>query len=584
MYHTNLSAIQTEFDKIIQIADSLQRLCLHIEEEYNLHDEKDQQESNSTIFRRECGSSYDQIRITIENMQEFHTEWFFSHNDARPKRAPLNIVGSVLRSLFGTLSQEDAERYMSQFTKMEQENNDRKVEIDQQTTLLRSTVQVISNMHNQNTEWQQETTAQIDKVYKLLGNLTNSFDDVWHNLQLQFLLENLFITLSMAITAFSNNQRRILDAMSIGAHNSETSPILLPPAILYNELNSIQNQLAGQELELPLEIKRDNMLNFYRMAYTRSRILNNQLIVDMSIPLLKPIKLELIKATSFPNLLGNGMYNFILPSHEFVAIDTFREEYITLTSEELAKCHDLRDISDDGELICSQSSPLFKVSTQRDDCTIAVLSNLIEAHSCDRRIANISSSIWLTLRQQNAWLVVFPSQQILYVRCSNAPTTEILVNGTGIVLLKQDCQIKTDELVLQAHTTYRSEIYNQIIPIVSEAWNANLTLKLLDHFDHKTIRKVSSPDVISHGDRDKLKQISSSISELLEIPTKVPTIYAHHLQTQSKGVSIYTIIAITLTIICLNATLLFLYDKFRTFTIKLPQQRVTVNSANETLV
>lgn len=119
----------------------------------------------------------------------------------------------MLRSLFGTLSQEDAANYMSQFERMEQANDDRKVEIDQQVTLLRPTVRVISDMHNQNTEWQQETTVQIDKVYKLLNNLTNSFDDVWHNLQSQFLLENLFIILSMAITAFCNNQRKVLDTV-----------------------------------------------------------------------------------------------------------------------------------------------------------------------------------------------------------------------------------------------------------------------------------------------------------------------------------------------------------------------------------
>lgn len=51
--------------------------------------------------------------------------------------------------------------------------------------------------------------------------------------------------------------------------------MLLPPAILYNKLSSIQNQLIGQDLELPLEIKRDNLLNFYHMAYTRSRIIDN---------------------------------------------------------------------------------------------------------------------------------------------------------------------------------------------------------------------------------------------------------------------------------------------------------------------
>ncbi len=74
------------------------------------------------------------------------------------KKSLLNIVGPTLRSLFGTHSQEDSAIYLQKFQSMEEAGYERQVQIDEQTTLVKSIMQIITHMNcttkrNNNSKW-----------------------------------------------------------------------------------------------------------------------------------------------------------------------------------------------------------------------------------------------------------------------------------------------------------------------------------------------------------------------------------------------------------------------------------------------
>lgn len=212
--------------------------------------------------------------------------------------------------------------------------------------------------------------------------------------------------------------------------------------MLMRELNNIKHHIAIKELLLPLPVNKDTVQIYYQMATTRSRILNDQLLISMSIPLVGLTEYELIKITSFPHKIPNGLYSFILPEHEYIAIDSYRENFISLSNQELENCIDLRYHSSHPELICMQSSPVVKISPDRDDCSITLLTQNQQTPNCDIRVSNISSEIWLKLRQKNSYIYVFPRQEVIYIRCDKLPTMEQTLEGTGIIKIRQDCHIK----------------------------------------------------------------------------------------------------------------------------------------------
>ncbi len=563
VYHMNLSSIHNEFIHLVEAIDELERLCVRLKNDFN-YDGNGYEDMMSLKFTRECGVAFEQIQLMMRNIEEFNAEWFYDRENVRDRRAPLSIVGSVMKAVFGTLSQEDAEDYLQRFQHMELLNAQRQVETETQTTMLRSTAQILSEMHDQNMEWRNDTIHQFTMMNKTLEMLQKHFDDIWINMELQFQLDNLLLTISLAITTFFHNQRRLLEAMSVGNKQSTTTPIILPPATLMDELEYIKTHLSGQGLELPLPIDKPSMVNFYNIATTRSRIIKDQLVVAMSIPLVGPESFDLIKLTSLPSRLTNGLFSFIVPAHEYVALNSYRDAYISLSETELEKCHDLRDVVTNDELICMQSSPLFSISTIRDDCGMTLLTNQEQGDICDIRISNITSEIFLRLRQPNTWLAVFPHKQIVYIRCNNAPTTEVTIEGTGIVYLKQECQLKIDGLIIQAHSVYESHVFTQIIPSTTMSWDVNKTLNLINYVKNTFVKEINSPQVISYGEIDKLKSISTNIKEIerqAEIFTRIKPERIHYTPQDNNYM---TIILISLLILLLNIIILICYDYVRT--------------------
>lgn len=510
IFHMNLTTIQEEFTSIqvsVQKADELcHALANHFKRNDSLH--------VSYPYTRECGSTLAQVKLMLGDIEDFNVDWFHGNTNNRPKRGAFNIVGTVLNSLFGTLAQEDAEKYLERFTQMEQNQVDTQSILDQQTTLIQSTTQILHKISEDNSEFYTETQNKFQVIDNILHKLASDYENLWLNLEMRFQMENLLTFISLTLTSFHETQRQFLEALALGSNRHTQAPIVLPPALLLRELNNIKAHITGQDLDLPLPISKDTIPNFYQIASTTSRILNGQLLISMSIPIVSLQEYELIKLTSFPHKIPNGLYSFILPAHEYIAIDSFREKFITLSNQELENCHDLRYNTARPEIICMQSSPIIQVSPNRDDCSITLLTKNHQINNCDIRISNITSEVFLKLRQQNSWIYVFPQQQGIYIRCNNLPTLERVIEGTGIITIKPDCQIKTNEILIQGHTIYNSEVYQEMRPTITPNFDFNLTTLQLELNIESEIKKLDSPNVISFGETDKLKKLSNNVEEL----------------------------------------------------------------------
>ncbi len=80
--------------------------------------------------------------------------------------------------------------------------------------------------------------------------------------------------------------------------------MILTPGTLMHELEKIQNTIATNSLDFPMPLNNDMISNFYRIATTRSRIINDQLIVQMSIPMISTNAFDLFKVTSLPHRIS----------------------------------------------------------------------------------------------------------------------------------------------------------------------------------------------------------------------------------------------------------------------------------------
>lgn len=121
------------------------------------------------------------------------------------------------------------------------------------------------------------------------------------------------------------------------------------------------------------------------------------------------------------------------------------------------------------------------------------LTELQEPQNYNIMVSYITSEIWLRLRKTNSYIAILPQRQIIYIRCSNLPTTEKIVEGTGIIAIAQDCQIKTNSILIQGYNVYHSEIYPEIRPFVSPIFDFNNTWDEINSFHRGDIKHLDIP-------------------------------------------------------------------------------------------
>lgn len=185
-------------------------------------------------------------------------------------------------------------------------NDVRRVLTDENTTLLKSTMKILENMNDQNPALFQDIQQQFLVINQTIQALREDFESVWLNLELQIQMENQFTFFSSSLNWFHNQQRQFLEAITLGVESVSATPIVLPPAQFLDELRYIQTQLVGTEMDLPLPVARENIAAFYQIATTRSRIIDDQLLVAMSLPLISTTQYSLIKITSIPSRTPQG--------------------------------------------------------------------------------------------------------------------------------------------------------------------------------------------------------------------------------------------------------------------------------------
>lgn len=496
-----------------------------------------------------CGSLHNQIVILTQEIKEYNME-HFRDKQLRKKRGLLNIIGELSRDLFGTLSQEDANDYIEQFKKLEHNGLLRDQLIHKQTTLIQSNLNLIRDT--------QRLAMQSDsRLYAYITDVKSAIDilrsDIY-NMQFAFVLksqsQDLMSFVLMLLHSYQSKQRQILQALSLATRGGN-SPIIIPPELFMNELIKIRNAMAGNNVDLPIPLNKDNIAHYYQLASPQSRLVDNQLIITFTIPLTSTKEYRLFKATSFPNQMPNGLFHFIIPHHEYLAIDQYRQTYIAFTNQELTSCNTVQLSPTRTILICMLLTPIQDIRADRDDCEITLLTKDSISNNCNIRITNITSQAWIKLRQLNTWIYVIPNKEMIYIGCPTLGQTgsEILLSGTGLLTIAEDCEIKTQNILIQAFKTYRHEVLMEAIPYGHLNIDIKNVISSLSHIKPHNIKQLNSPSVISFGQNDKLQEASVSLQELIQLEEEITQQYSP--LALRRGINSITTMVIIIIIIIL---------------------------------
>lgn len=461
------------------------------------------------------------------------------------KRGLFNAVGTIFKTLIGTLDSNDAQFYDDSINKI----NANELEL---THLLKSQIQVVqSTIQNFN-----KTISSVDKNRRtLIKNLDllkayaeNNNVDI-ENLNLISRMEQHIQLLQIMISQSENEISTLINAILFIKQGS-LHPSIISSSQLVKELSKTLHFLPSN-VNYPSNLDESHIHEILNIVTLQAYFTNTKLICIINIPLVDDTEFNLYHLIPLPVSYENQNHVFIQPSSTYLAISKNKLHYTLM--QEIINCKSLSETS----YICENTEPMFSTHT-KPICETELL--FFEEHipqSCDKRIVQLSSEIWHKLDNKNQWVFVLPKTNIITISCQNKETfKDISVSGSGILELKPKCKAYTPSTILLANTVYTSN-YTSILPkfdIVNdceEIQNANFSELKLQTISN-TKFNLDSLDVASH----KLDTISKLADEMLS---------RHKLQ---KHVSVLTYILYGVGVLIILFIMYWLYHKCQRIILK----------------
>lgn len=463
-------------------------------------------------FVTECDRSVYQADLMLGESKEYSVKWFYESTDVFAQYREKRFVGAIFGGLIGVLGLSEAINLKENFDQLESRQIDIESLYKKQTSLLKSTIDYV-NVSTQLHENQLMEVKNIIKEIELVLNSTQEQMQMLNDLMISETLHIKFLSLMdyfiLLVIQYERKQSLFLESIAV-SHKNPSSPIIIPPKIFVEELEKIQNYASKMSLYLPFEVKSENLASFYQISKPEMRIHKGILIVSLSVPLIRKDKFNLYKITSLPFREKNSnLFGLLVPQYEYIAVHDEDSQYIGLTESILDDCIQASAY----RFICQQTFPIF-TSFENGPCEMNALIGEKLSKYCDVRVlSNNSNELWIKLRNPNSYIYVLPSYQVIRFYYGDKKIHERL-HGTGIITIEPGCVVKSNGMKITAFQTFESNytiIHKSSSPILIDISVEFNNLIEMSGFKFPDSDPVT---LIGNGEKDKLLEISVSLSEL----------------------------------------------------------------------
>lgn len=190
-------------------------------------------------------------------MTDIQRKYKFLNPNYRSKRALLNVIGTISKSLFGTLNEDDAKFYDKQIELSKTNEKHLLSLIQKQTILLKTTKNVFSKSEQAIENQMLAINLKIENAKHIINTLVNTTQD-----QKVFLeIESLTSIVTLIIIRYQNTLNDILDLVSDVKHG-KPHPAIISPDQIKPALAQIKQEIPNG-MRLPFVANDENILYLY---------------------------------------------------------------------------------------------------------------------------------------------------------------------------------------------------------------------------------------------------------------------------------------------------------------------------------
>jgi hypothetical protein len=264
-----------------------------------------------------------------------------------------------------------------------------------------------------------------------------------------------------------------------------------------------------KDTTFPFPWSKDSIHLLLRLSEVHVYIQDSILGYVILLPLVNRGTFDIYRLFLIPILLNGKQFLYIDTDKPFLWIDRVRQYYFLTESDWMNSCNLLSSRS----YVCKKNETLLS-SQPQENCVVLLLQSRgnIPA-SCDKRVVELSNSVWTQL-DSNAWIYFVPRSERITILCRGKPPVGITISGIRRLGLSPECKGFGKSVLFQTHSVlnlgvegYESDFLSKVLLDYDcfEALNVKVNLSAISV-------NTSFKYVVSHI--DDLRVASRRISEV----------------------------------------------------------------------
>lgn len=378
------------------------------------------------------------------------------------RSAPFGFIGTISKTLFGTLNTDDAAYFNHHINQLHQSEKKMAIIVRDQTHIVRSELHDMTNRLDELEKRHRENWKNVSKAWE---KAISPIIHIQNLIQWKNSMDNIADT-------YLSSLRAIVDAIhfiKIGLLHPELLNPTTIELIVKSFVESHQQYLFPISLD---EIHSGALLKISRLATAYH---DKKIIIVMHIPLLEPTKFIIYKLhpLPIPQVIGNNTQGaaYVQPRASHIIISRDMDKYALVQENDFPRCQHLEKYE-----ICSPNYPIFE-TTAHLNCELILLTDGGQEsyRDCEIKIIKKQTPYWKQLDSMSGWLFSVPQPERVQILCDNETAIATEVNGTGILNLRPGCIAKTYYATFTGTQTLENtvkEVYiaethldvNQLIP------------------------------------------------------------------------------------------------------------------------
>jgi len=315
----------------------------------------------------------------------------------------------------------------------------------QQLSIVKSSLGAVNNTlvdvaHNE--EILKEGVRKVTDYMNVLKSETNA------NLNLvsaKIEVESHLAKVSRAMHALQRDLDILIDSVT-HAHRGILQPQIVSPTTLMDSLIKCSPAFP-KDTSLPFPLSKDSSHLLIRMCNLQVYIKNGILGYVILLPLVNRGTFDVYRLIPIPIALDRNQYLYIETGKSFLWIDKARQYYFLSDRGWMDTCKLLNPRS----YVCHQSEPLLSSHLQ-ENCIVRLLQPRVSVPPiCDRRLVELSNSVWTQLAN-NEWIYFVPKSEGITILCEDKSPIDIVVQGIGKLGIQANCKGFGKSALFQTHS------------------------------------------------------------------------------------------------------------------------------------